>query len=177
MQTACKLRICSSWYTELKSVPASISNSFYIFPAYAKEIENEISQLSSSKPSGPFSSILKLLKTTLSKPLELIYNLSFSTGIVPDSFKIARVIPIYKKGSHISMGNYHSISLLSIFNKIQEKLMCKRLVNFLEKFNILYKDQLFGFRPKHSTIHAILLMTDKIQMAIEDGKFSCGIFS
>ena len=122
MQTACKLRICSSWYTELKSVPASISNS-YIFPASAKETENEISQLSSSKPSGPFSSILKLLKTTLSKPLELIYNLSFSTGIVPDSFKIARVIPIYKKGSHISMGNYRPISLLAIFNKIQEKLV------------------------------------------------------
>ena len=114
-------------YTELKSVLASISNSFYIFPASAKEIENEISQLSStcSKPSGPFSSILKLLKTTLSKPLELIYNLSFSTGIVPDNFKIARVIPIYKKGSHISMGNYRPISLLAIFNKIQEKLVCK----------------------------------------------------
>ena len=105
MQTACELRICSSWYTELKSVPASISNS-YIFPASAKEIENEISQLSSSKPSGPFSSILKLLKTTLSKPLELIYNLSFSTGIVPDNFKIARVIPIYKKGSHIFVVNF-----------------------------------------------------------------------
>ena len=109
------LRICSSWYTYgtqdytntsyKDHLKASICNSFYIFPASAKEIENEISQLSSSKPSGPFSSILKLLKTTLSKPLELIYNLSFSTGIVPDNFKIARVIPIYKKGSHISMGN------------------------------------------------------------------------
>ena len=53
--------------------------------------------------------------------------------------------------------------------------MCKRLVNFLEKFNILYENQL-GFRPKHSTIHAILLIIDKIQMAIEDSKFSCGIF-
>ena len=50
------------------------------------------------------------------------------------------------------------------------------MVNFLEKFNILYEDQLFGFCPKHSTFHAILLITDKIQMAIEDGKFSCGIF-
>ena len=73
------------------------------------------------------------------------------------------------------MGNYRPISLLSIFYQIQEKLMCKRLVNFLEKFNILYDNQ-FGFRPKYSTIHAILLTIDKIQMAIEDGKFSCGIF-
>ena len=34
----------------------------------------------------------------------------------------------------------------------------------------------FGFREKHSTMHATLLITDKVQRAIEDGQFSCGIF-
>ena len=66
---------------------ASLFNSFYIFPTSAKKIENEISQLSSSKSSGPFripTSVLRLLKTTLSKPLELIYNLSFSTSELPE---------------------------------------------------------------------------------------------
>ena len=33
--------------------------------------------------------------------------------------------------------------------------MCNRLVNYLEKYNILYKHQ-YGFRSKHSTIHPIL---------------------
>jgi hypothetical protein len=56
-----------------------------------------------------------------------------------------------------------------------EKLTSKRLISYLDKFNILY-DYQFGFRPNHSTTQATLLIVDKIQKAIEKGKFSCGIF-
>ena len=59
--------------------------------------------------------------------------------------------------------------------KILEKLMYKTLINFIDKYNILFVNQ-FGFREKHSTMHATLLITDKIQRAIEDGQFSCGSF-
>jgi retron-type reverse transcriptase len=71
--------------------------------------------------------------------------------------------------------NYRPISLLSIFNQLLEKIIYKRLISFIEKHNILYKKQ-FGFRSKHSTIQAILSTIDKVQGAIEDGKYSCGIF-
>jgi hypothetical protein len=50
--------------------------------------------------------------------------------------------------------------------------MCKRLLNFLEKEKILFDNQ-FGFRTNHSTDHAI---TDKIQRAIDERDYSCGIF-
>ena len=73
------------------------------------------------------------------------------------------------------MTNYRPISLLSIFNQLLEKIIYKRLISFIEKHNILYKNQ-FGFRSKHSTIQAILSTIDKVQGAIEDGKYSCGIF-
>ncbi len=53
--------------------------------------------------------------------------------------------------------------------------MYKRLISYIDKFNILYSKQ-FGFRKSHSTEHAILSTTDKIEHAIEDGKFACGIF-
>ena len=49
--------------------------------------------------------------------------------------------------------------------------MHKRLVNFIDKYNILYVNQ-FGFREKHSTMHATLLI--KIQRAVEDGLYSPG---
>ena len=88
---------------------------------------------------------------------------------------MANVIPIYKKGSQTNVSNYRPISLLSIFNELLEKRMCKRLLKFLEKKNIFYNKQ-FGFRNKHSTQHAILSIIDKIQKAIDDKTFSCGIF-
>ena len=153
-------------------------NSFYLSPVTTIEIEDKISNLNSSKAVGPFSIpiyLLKLLKTYFTTPLETIFNLSFNSGCVPDHFKIANVIPIHKKDSVTCLNNYRPISLISIFNRILEKLMFKRLSSFIEKHKILY-DKQFGFRTKHSTTHATLLITDRIQKAIENGQFSCGIF-
>ena len=104
-----------------------------------------------------------------------MFNCSFSLGVVPDSFKTARVLPVFKKGSETSPNNYRPISLLSIFNRILERLMYKRLVNFIDKYNILFNKQ-FGFRSGHSTDHAILCILDKIQSSVESGLFSCGVF-
>lgn len=131
-----------------------------------------------SKVSGPFSiptTLLKLLGRCLSKPLEILYNCSFSTGVVPNNFKLARVIPVFKKGSRTCSSNYRPISLLSIFNRLLEKLMYKRLISYIEKENIFYEGQ-FGFRSNHSTVQAGILIIDKIQKAIEKGLYSCGIF-
>ena len=111
----------------------------------------------------------------ISKPLEIVFNSSFETGIVPDKFKIARVFPIFKNGLESNVSNYRPISLLSVFNRVLEKLMYKRLIKFNEKRNLIY-DKQFGFRSHHSTEHAILSIVDKIQEAIEKGEFSCGIF-
>jgi len=66
---------------------------------------------------------LKLLKDALSYPIQLLVNYSFSTGSVPDQYKVAIVIPILKKESLDNVFNYRPIFLLSNFNKIIEKLM------------------------------------------------------
>ena len=71
--------------------------------------------------------------------------------------------------------NYRPISLLSNLNKILEKLMFLRVLSFLYKENVIYKQQ-FGFTPKHSTTHAIIIITEKIREALNKGKFSCGVF-
>ena len=52
--------------------------------------------------------------------------------------------------------------------------MYNRIISYLEKFSILHNNQ-FGFRSKHSTTHALLLLTDKIQRSVDNGTYSCGI--
>lgn len=85
-----------------KFMNSRLKNSFVLFPVTAGEIECEIQNLNASKSTGPFSIPCKLLiksfKHVLSGPLAFLFNYSFSTGIVPNQFKMARVIPIYKKG-------------------------------------------------------------------------------
>ena len=71
--------------------------------------------------------------------------------------------------------NYRPISLLSIFNKILERLMYNRLIKYFEKSSTIFYQQ-FGICFSHSTGHALLLLIDKIQKAIDSKTCSCGIF-
>ena len=64
--------------------------------------------------------------------------MSFSTGKFPSVLEIAKVIPIHKKQSKVYYSNYRSIPLLSNIEKIIEKLMYKRLSNFLDINNLIY---------------------------------------
>ena len=99
--------------------------------------------------------------------------MSFSKGIFPDKLKIVKVIPLHKGGSTQDLNNFRPISLLSIFDKIIEKIIHKRLYHFLEH-NILFENQ-FGFRKNNSTSYTLMEITERIE-SIDSGKFGCGIF-
>ena len=74
-------------------------NSFALFPATREEIEREIFSLKTGKAIGPSSiptRILKIVKSIISKPLELIFIASSRTGIVPADFKLANIVPVHK---------------------------------------------------------------------------------
>lgn len=67
-------------------MPSKILDSFLINPASSSEIEEEIDKLNPSKAVGPYSIpiyVLKLIKETISKPLQSIFNFSLINGIVP----------------------------------------------------------------------------------------------
>ena len=130
------------------------------------------------KSTGPASvpiNLLKLVADIIVVPLCRIINLSFTTGVFPDILKVAKVIVLHKGGSTQDMNNYRPISLLSIFDKIIEKLMHARLYEFLELHKVLFLNQ-FGFRKRHSTAHSLIEITEVIKESIDKGKYGCGIF-
>ena len=78
--------------SSIRYLTAPSQDSFFLFPTTTVEIENEIIALNANKSTGPYSipvAILKATKHVISAPLEIIVNASFSTGIVPDLFKVA----------------------------------------------------------------------------------------
>ena len=154
-------------------------NSFFFRPTNKDEILLTINKLESGKSSGPNSipsTILELIKYEIASPLAEIANLSFETGIYMNKLKMSHVLPIYKDtGNLLDCSNYRPISLLSNLNKIFEKIVHSRLYDFLERCNIIYMNQ-FGFRKKHSTIHALLSMTEDIRNAIDNDFLVCGVF-
>ena len=107
--------------------------------------------------------------------LDKIFNLSSTSGVYPDKLKIAKVVPIHKKGDHTSLNNYRPISILNTINKIFEKILHVRLTKYIDDFNLLYKFQ-FGFRKNHSTELALIEMVDQIRKSMDNGNITCGVF-
>ena len=150
---------------------------FFIDNTSNDEIMIIINQLE-NKTTGPNSipvNLLKLIADIIIEPLCDIIRNSFSSGIFPDALKICKVIPIHKGGPAEELNNYRPISLLSIFDKIIEKLMHKRLYNFLNSQDTLFINQ-FGFRKNNSTAFALIQITEKIKETIDKNKYGCGIF-
>ena len=142
-------------------------SSLFLSPADSAETENIIAELKKGKASGPYSipgHFLKMLSHVLAPCLEILINESFTTGIVHDKLKVAKVIALHKKGDSDNPSNYKPISLLSIF------------YNFLEINEILHPLQ-FGFRSKHYTSHTLISMTETIRKTIDGGNYGCGIFT
>ena len=99
------------------------------------EVSDVISNLDAKKSADAYGipiKLVKLIKSAIVVPLNLLIYESFTTGYCPQILKYAKVIPIFKASSPLEVTNYRPISLLPIFNKVIEKLMYARVSNFLE---------------------------------------------
>ena len=124
----------------------------FLNPTTPADIESLINCIKANKAIGPNSiptKILKEFKTELSEPLSDIINVSVNKGIFPDFLKVAKVIPIHKKGEKIDPNNYRYTSLLSNISKLYKKAIHIRLTNFLRKSKVLFSYR-FGFRNNYS---------------------------
>ena len=104
----------------------------------------------------------------------LCFSHAFELGIFPSIFKIAKVEPTFKSGNKQIVNNYRPISLLPTLSKILEKLIKIRLIKFFDKYQVLYEFQ-YGFREKHSVIHALLDINVFALDAIQS-KLPCYLF-
>ena len=151
--------------------------SFFVDPTNEAEIINIINHLKEGAPGRDeiVARNLKCISDSIAYPLAQVANLSFQQGIFPEELKIAAVTPLYKAKDPMMFNNYRPISLLSVFAKILERLMYNRLLKFINKNQIFNKHQ-FGFRDKHSTFMALIILIENLVNAIDNGKCAVGIF-
>jgi hypothetical protein len=165
----------TSIYAFLRGSP---SNSFSLFSTDPSEIIRVVSKFPNKCSSGFDGIPMHIMKSSIdfiAEPISKMVNSSLQMGIFPDLLKIAKVCPVFKDGDPRLFTNYRPISILPSFSKIFEKIISDRLIAYLEKNRILSTNQ-FGFRKNHSTYMAIADMYDKISSAIDENKYSIGIF-
>jgi hypothetical protein len=82
-----------------------------------------------------------MLHIYLTKTLTFLTNLSLSNGKFPNNLKISKIKLPFKKGAVNNIENYRTILFISTFSKILEKVVCIRLINSLDKYNIFLESQ------------------------------------
>ena len=102
----------------------------HIFVDEVTEITQDINPKKSTEAFSIPTKLLLLIADLIILPICKIIDTCFTAGAFPDALKIVKVIPIHKGGSTQDVNHFHLISLLSIFDKIIEKFMHKRVYNF-----------------------------------------------
>ena len=115
-------------------------------------VERTLRQLNPTKATGPDgipAPVLKACSAELARPLSKLFTCCLRSGIQPQHWKVANVVPVHKRKSKSSPSNYRPVSLLSILSKVMETIVNRAMSNFMETNHVLSERQ-FGFRRGHS---------------------------
>ena len=124
------------------------------------------------KATGPNAIAARVMRETafdLAPVLTTIFTHSINTESVPEDWKKANVIPIFKKGSKYSPSNYRPVSLTCISCKVMEHIMVSNIMDHFDNHNILFHNQ-HGFRGKLLCETQLIQLTDDIAHTLDRRK-------
>lgn len=153
-------------------------HSIYLAPTNCEEIKNIISSLKPSSSAGHDGvnvNVLKACSQNISVSLSVAVNNIIESGTFPDRLKIAQVTPIFKKGDKNKIENCRPISILPVFSKIVEKVIYNRIINFLNKHNLMFENQ-NGFLKGKSTSTAAAQLIEEVLSGIEIKEHIAGVY-
>ena len=114
-------------------------------------------------PDGIHGMVLKNCAIGLAVPLSKLFYMSYNTGTIPEEWKFANVVPVFKKGSKNDVKNYRPISLTCLVSKVFEKIVRDRIME-------ICKDKLcsnqHGFLPAKSCTTQMIEVNESIAFSI-----------
>ena len=158
-------------------VATSIENTMFLSPTSTVEVCKIIKSLKNKFSCGIDEippTLFKQCAEELAFPLCFLINQSFTEGTYPDLLKQTIIKPLYKKNSPYDPTNYRPIALLPTASKIFEKVMCKRVYCFCEKYKIFDESQ-NGFRKNRSTTLAVFKYMQQVLDILNRKKYAVGI--
>ena len=153
------------------------NSTFYSSQISVENIALTLRNLKSNKSTGLDKIPAKILKLSsdiigIAPSLTHIFNLLLETGIYVDDWKRACVIPIYMTEDKRKYKNYRPISILPVVSKVFEREVFNQVYRYLSENPLLSRFQ-SGFRPKHSTLSALIQMCDDWLQNMDSGNLNC----
>jgi hypothetical protein len=143
------------------NIPLNESFSLY-------ELESSLKSLKHTSPGIDLihNSHLSHLPNDYKKWLLCIFNQSLQSALIPNSWKLALIVPIPKPAKSLtSVSSYRPISLLSCIGKVLESLINKRLSFFLEQRGSFRASQ-GGFRRRFAAVDQVARLEAAICTAL-----------
>ncbi|GAB0207329.1 mitochondrial enolase superfamily member 1 [Grus japonensis] len=128
--------------------------------------------LDTHKPMGPdgiHPRVLRELEEVLTKPLSIIYQQSWLTEEVPVDWRLANVMPIYKKGQKEDPGNYRPVSLTLVLGKVMEQIILSAITWPVQDNQGIRPSQ-HGFMKGRSCLTNLISFYDKVTRSVDEGK-------
>ncbi|KAK4807474.1 hypothetical protein QYF61_008242 [Mycteria americana] len=132
--------------------------------------QDQLYQLNVHKSTGPdgiHPRVLKELADITVGPLSIVYQRSQESGEVPTDWKLANIIPIYKKGMREDPGNYRPVSLTSVPGKIMEIIL--GAIERHLKSNAIIRHSQHGFTKGKARL-TNLISYNKVIHLVDEGK-------
>jgi len=140
-----------------------------IHPFSHQEIKSALEQCKSKMSSGVDGVPMRVLKMIGLFDVDLIRTLLnevLKDGF-PSMWKLAKVVPIFKKGDRKRVENYRPVSNLCSLSKVFEKCILNRIQQ-LPNFNAMVGEHQHGFRKHCSTVTCALSLKDRIVERVEE---------
>ena len=132
-----------------------------------KQLLDNININKAPGPDGIHDCVLKNCSDSLCRPLCIIFNLLYNTGILPAEWKSANIVPVHKKGDKDLISNYRPISLTCLTSKIMEHIIQEEL---LIKTRHLINPEQYGFLLGKSCTTNLITITDDIATSLHNDK-------
>uniref|UniRef100_K7EYL3 Reverse transcriptase domain-containing protein n=1 Tax=Pelodiscus sinensis TaxID=13735 RepID=K7EYL3_PELSI len=113
--------------------------------------------------------VLRELANVTEEPLAIIFEKSWRLGEIPDNWKKANVVPIFKKGKKDDPGNYRPVSLTSVPGKIMEGILKESILRHLEERKVIRNSQ-HGFTKGKSCLTNLISFYDEVTGSVDVGK-------
>jgi len=123
----------------------------------------------SMRSDGIHPRVLKELADVLVNTLFIIYQQTWFSGAVPADWKLANVMPIYKKGRKDNSGSYRPVSLTLVPGKVMEQIILSAIMRHTQDNQVIRPSQ-HGFTKGRSCLTSMVSFYDKLAHLVNEGK-------